>query len=289
MSATKRKALGKGLGALIDSTDSNSSINDEIDIEYIETNPFQPRTEFDEEAIAELAQSIKELGIVQPITVRKIHDKKYQLISGERRYRASKIAGLEKVPAFIRTADDQEMLEMALVENVQRKDLNAIEVALSYQRLMDDCSLTQEEMSVRIGKKRSTVANYLRLLKLPAEVQVGISKGLISMGHARALVNLDDDDDKLYIFEQIINGGLSVRKVEELVRKIKEEPAVRKGGKTIKKQSSEYEELEKHLTDFFNTEINFKRNSKGNGKITISFKSDEELERIIAILDKSNS
>ena len=293
MSAAKRKALGKGLGALIDDTENNIkqgvSSNDEIYIKYIEINPFQPRTEFDEDALNELAQSIKELGIIQPITVRKIHDKKYQLISGERRYRASQIAGLEKVPVFIRTADDTEMLEMALVENIQREDLDAIEVALSYQRLIKECSLTQEEMSSRVGKKRSTITNYLRILSLPVKIQDGIRKKLITMGHAKALVNIEDDDDKLYIFDQIINEGLSVRKVEELVRKIKDTDKT-KGTSTQKKTtSSEYKDLESHLTNFFNTKINFKRNDKGDGKIIISFKSDEELERIISILDKSNS
>ena len=296
MSAAKRKALGKGLGALIsDAGDSSNrevknTTNDEVSIKYIETNPFQPRTEFDEDALNELAQSIKELGIIQPITVRKINDKKYQLISGERRFRASQLAGLESMPVFIRTADDQAMLELALVENIQREDLDAIEVAISYQRLIDECNLTQENMSDRVGKKRSTVTNYLRLLKLPAEIQLGIRKKLVSMGHARALVNIEDEDDKLYIFEQIINEGLSVRKVEEIVRKIKEEPT----GKTdtqpkSTKKDSDYKDLETHLANYFNTKIGFKRGDNGSGKIIIPFKSDGDLERIVAILDKSNS
>jgi ParB family chromosome partitioning protein len=295
MSAAKRKALGKGLGALIEdagkvnvSTENNNTGVDEINIEYIEANPFQPRTEFDEEALTELAQSIERIGIIQPITVRKINDTKYQLISGERRFRASQIAGLKKIPAYTITADDQGMLEMALVENIQREDLDAIEIAISYQRLIDECNLTQEEMSDRVGKKRATVTNYLRLLKLPAEIQLGIKKNLISMGHARALVTVDDNDDQLYIFEQIINDGLSVRKVEEIVRKIKEEPAdkvteVKKENNT----NTEYEDLENHLADFFKSKIQFKRNTNGKGKIIIPFTSDEDLERIIAILDKS--
>jgi len=293
--AAKRKALGKGLGALIEdagtaNTDVRNSAIDEIKIKYIDENPFQPRTEFDEEALNELAQSIKEVGIIQPITVRKINDKKYQLISGERRLRASQLAGLNTIPAYVRTADDQGMLEMALVENIQREDLDAIEVAISYQRLIDECKLTQEKMSDRVGKKRATVTNYLRLLKLPAEIQLGIRKKMISMGHARALISVEDIDDQLYIFEQIINDSLSVRKVEDMVRKIKDEPAKESEElKTEVKKESEYKGLENHLANFFNSKVAFKRGANGNGKIIIPFKSDEDLERIIAILDKSNS
>lgn len=295
MSAIQRKALGKGLGALIEDAgtvqqNARNSAIDEIKISYIEANPFQPRTEFDEEALIELAQSIKEIGIIQPITVRKVGDRKYQLISGERRFRASQIAGLDTIPAYVRTADDQGMLEMALVENIQREDLDAIEIAISYQRLIDECKLTQENMSDRVGKKRSTVTNYLRLLKLPAEIQLGIRKKFISMGHAKALITIEDTDDQLYIFEQIINDGLSVRKVEEMVRKVKEAPA---GEHPVKvkeqKRDSDYKDLESHLASFFNSKIEFKRGSNGNGKIVIPFKSDEDLERIVAILDKSNS
>ncbi len=291
MAAAKRTALGRGLGALIeDAGPVNSTRNsaiDEIAIDLIETNPFQPRTEFDEEALNELANSIKELGIIQPITVRKVKDNKYQLISGERRYRASQIAGLTKIPAYIRTADDQGMLEMALVENIQREDLDAIEVAISYQRLIDECKLTQESMSERVGKKRSTVTNYLRLLKLPAEIQLGLRKKLVSMGHARALVNIEDSDDQLFVFEQIINEGLSVRKTEEVVRDIKEPKKA-----TPKKANgldTNYGDLETHLGNFFNSKVQFKRGDNGNGKIIIPFKSDLDLERIIAIFDKSNS
>ena len=300
MSAVKRNALGKGLGALIEDAGNvrndgsrNSSI-DEISMQYIETNPFQPRTEFDEEALNELAESIKQIGIIQPITVRKVGDNKYQLISGERRFRASQIAGLKAIPAYVRTADDQGMLEMALVENIQREDLDAIEIAISYQRLIDEFKLTQESMSDRVGKKRSTITNYLRLLKLPAEIQLGIRKKMLSMGHARALINVDDANDQLYLFEQIINDGLSVRKVEELVRNIKEEPEETTPDVAEQKTRKEpattaYNDLEKHLASFFNTKIEFKRGDKGNGKIIIPFKSDEDLERIIAILDKTNS
>ncbi len=295
--ATRRNALGKGLGALIEdagkvsnSSDSKDSSINEVEIKFIETNPFQPRTEFDEEALNELAESIKQIGIIQPITLRNVGENKFQLISGERRFRASQLAGLTAIPAYVRTADDQGMLEMALVENIQREDLDAIEVAISYQRLIDECKLTQESMSERVGKKRSTITNYLRLLKLPAELQLGIRKKLISMGHARALVNVEDVDDQLFIFEQIINQGLSVRKVEELVKKLKE------GGsdepQTDKKASSAdeaYTELQNHLSNYFNSKVEFKRSAKGNGKIVIPFKTDEELEHIIAIFDKLNS
>ncbi|MBI9065813.1 MAG: ParB/RepB/Spo0J family partition protein [Salinivirgaceae bacterium] len=293
MSVVKRNALGKGLGALIEDAGNSNRVNvgnsvfDEIDVKKIEANPFQPRTEFDEEAMEELAASIKLIGIIQPITVRKIGDNKFQLISGERRFRASQLAGLTAIPAYVRTADDQGMLEMALVENIQREDLDAIEVAISYQRLIDECKLTQESMSERVGKKRSTIANYLRLLKLPAEIQLGIRKKMLSMGHARALISVEDSNDQLYIFEQILNEGLSVRKVEEMVRKIKDEPQEDIKLETAKEEIvNNYKELENHLTNFFSSKIEFKRGAKGNGKIVIPFKSDVDLERIIAILDK---
>ncbi|MFA6402336.1 MAG: ParB/RepB/Spo0J family partition protein [Salinivirgaceae bacterium] len=295
--SVKRSALGKGLGALIEDAgnmrnDSNrSSSIDEIDVRFIEANPFQPRTDFDEEAMNELAESIKQIGIIQPITVRKIGTSKYQLISGERRYRAAQMAGLSTIPAYVRTADDQGMLEMALVENIQREDLDAIEIAISYQRLIDECKLTQENMSDRVGKKRSTITNYLRLLKLPAEIQLGIRKKMLSMGHARALITIEDASDQLYIFEQILNDGLSVRSVEDMVRKIKEEPKeptdIQKGSKS--EAYSNYKELEHHLNNHFSAKVEFKRGANGNGKIIIPFKSDEDLERIIAILDKTNA
>jgi ParB family transcriptional regulator, chromosome partitioning protein len=297
-SVPKRAALGKGLGALIEDA-SNINRNethrspgiDEVRIELIETNPFQPRTEFDEEALNELAGSIRELGIIQPITLRKLNDSKYQIISGERRYRAAKMVGLEKIPAYVRTADDQAMLELALVENIQREDLDAIEIAISYQRLMDECKLTQENMSDRVGKKRSTVANYLRLLKLPAEIQLGIRKSLVTMGHAKALINIDDTNDQLYIFEQIINESLSVRAVEELVRNLKEpKNDVEKAAKAKKTSTAaEYKDLENHLNNFFNSKVEFKRTTDGSGKIVIPFKSDQDLERLIALFDKLNA
>lgn len=297
-SAQKRSALGKGLGALIEDASHitrteivrNPAI-DEVNIDLIEPNPYQPRTEFDEEALNELADSIRELGIIQPITLRKINDAKYQIISGERRYRAAKIAGLSAIPAYIRTANDQSMLEMALVENIQRQDLDAIEIAISYQRLIDECKLTQENMSDRVGKKRSTVANYLRLLKLPAEIQLGIRKNLISMGHAKAVVNVEDTNDQLYIFEQIITEGLSVRAVEELVRNLKEPKAetIKNGKEKSEVAASEYKDLENHLNTFFNSKVEFKRATNGSGKIVIPFKNDQDLERLIALFDKINA
>ncbi|NBC82439.1 MAG: ParB/RepB/Spo0J family partition protein [Bacteroidetes bacterium] len=291
----KRNALGKGLGALIESGEETSvkelapeveGVN-EIPVEAIEANPFQPRKNFDEEALEELADSIRELGIIQPLTVREIGEKKYQLIAGERRWRAARLAGVETLPAFVRTANDQGMLELALVENIQREDLDAIEVAISYQRLMDECELTQELLGTRVGKKRATITNYLRLLKLPAEVQLGIRARKLSMGHARTLINVDDEEEQLKLFYRIIEEDLSVRKVEELVKKLKEP----KEEKSESKPSSngeipqEYQELKDQLAGFFHTKIDFKRNNNGSGKIVIPFKSDEELERIIATLD----
>ena len=257
-----------------------------IDIDLIEINPFQPRKEFDEDGLNELAGSIKKLGIIQPITVRETNNGKYQLITGERRVRASKIAGLDKLPAFIRTADDQGMLEMALVENIQREDLNAIEIAISYHRLIEECKLTQEDLSERVGKKRATISNYLRLLKLPAEIQLGIRERKISMGHARALINIENAKSQLTIFQRIINENLSVREVENIVRNFSEQPE--KATKVAQKIASlpeEYVQLQNHLANFFNSTVEFKRTSKGSGKIIIPFKSDEELERILAIFD----
>ncbi len=283
----KRDALGKGLGALIEDADQKifeiGSVN-EIDINAIEVNPFQSRTKFNEQTLNELASSIKQLGIIQPITVRRVNKNKFQLISGERRFKASKIAGLTKIPAYIRTADDQGLLEMALVENIQREDLNSIEIAISYQRLIEECRLTQETLSERVGKKRSTIANYLRLLKLPAEIQLVIKDKEISMGHARTLVNIDDKETQIKICNEIIKNDLSVRKVEDIVRNLYEQ------SKTSKQSnlSNEYTQLKEHLSKYFQTNIEFKRNDKGKGKIVIPFSSDEELERIVGILDKIN-
>ena len=292
----KKNALGRGLGALIEDAAVPKEIvhaveaDSEIDISLIEVNPFQPRQNFDEEALEELAVSIKQLGIIQPITLRQLENGRYQIIAGERRYRAAKIAGLTKVPAFIRMADDQGMLEMALVENIHRSDLNSIEVAISYQRLLDECSLTQEELSERVGKKRATVTNYLRLLKLPAAIQLGIRNEKISMGHARALVSVDDQDKQIEIFERAVSENLSVREVEELVRLLNEPAPAKKEAKDKSSMplNQEYEDLRQHLSKHFNVPVDFKRNEKGNGKIIISFKTDEELERIITVLDNSS-
>lgn len=288
----KRNALGRGLGALIDNANENISAPagiDEVEIKFIEANPWQPRTTFDEQALMELSNSIKEVGIIQPLTLRKIDDNKYQIIAGERRFRASKLAGLTKVPAYIRESEDNNMLELALIENIQREDLDAIEVALSYQRLMDECKLTQEELSDKVGKKRSTISNYLRLLKLPAVIQKAIREREISMGHARAIINVSDPDTQVMIYKQIIAYDFSVRKVEEIVRKLNEEEAsAPKRKKATVKFPEEYTKLKNHLSKHFDTNVDFKINNKGRGQIVIPFKSNKDLERIIEILDKLN-
>lgn len=287
----RKNALGRGLGALIENADEvtkgkpAASIN-EIEISKIEANPWQPRTKFDEERLNELAVSIKEIGIIQPLTLRKVEDEKYQLIAGERRFRAAKIAGLDRVPAYVRTADDDTMLEMALVENIQREDLDPIEVAISYQRLIEECKLTQESLSDRVGKKRSTISNYLRLLKLPAEVQLGLVEKQISMGHARAIINVEDPGIQLMLFEQTIKHDFSVRKVEELVRELNADKKAKKEEKAKPALPEEYQALKKQLSSFFKTNIQFTRSENGKGKITIPFRSDDELEKIISILDQ---
>ena len=285
----KRNALGRGLGALIDDAGQEHIVTadavNEIDINTIEANPFQPRTIFKEEALEELSKSIKELGIIQPITVRTIEGGKFQLISGERRLRAAQLAGLNKIPAYIRFADDQGMLEMALVENIQREDLDSIEVAISYQRLIDECDLTQESLSDRVGKKRSTISNYLRLLKLPAEIQKGIREKNILMGHARALVNVDNRDYQLSIYKMAVSEDLSVRKIEELAREANNGAPVKEKAKPVR-LTEEYESLKQHLSQHFDSKIDLKRNAKGKGQIIIPFKSDDDLERILGVLDK---
>jgi ParB family transcriptional regulator, chromosome partitioning protein len=292
---SKKNALGRGLGALIDSPQSDlegadkvQSVN-EIDVNAIEVNPFQPRTGFDEEALAELAGSIAKLGIIQPITVREIRNGRYQIITGERRWRAAIMAGLENIPAYVRTADDQGLLEMALVENIQREDLDAIEVAISYQRLIEECKITQEDLSGRVGKKRSTITNYIRLLKLPAEIQLGIKDKKLSMGHARALVNIEDKGAQLKIFHKLVDQDLSVRATEEMVRKLAQESNPDEKPPAPETLPREYEDLKEHLARFFETNIDFRRNNKGSGKIVIPFKSDEDLERIMGILDRINA
>lgn len=287
----KKNVLGRGLSALIDGADTYSEVKasvNEIEISKIVANPFQPRTTFDEEALNELAASIKEIGIIQPITLRQIDEDKYQIIAGERRFRASKIAGLTTIPAFIRTADDEGMLEMALVENIQREDLDAIEIALSYQRLIDECKLTQEVLSDRVGKKRSTVTNYLRLLKLPAKIQKGIVEKAISMGHARALVNIKDSDMQLMIYDETLKNDFSVRRVEEIVRNYSEDNSSFKTEEKQVKQKfpNEYEDLNNHLNKYFHSKIDFRMDQSGKGKIVIPFSSTKDLERILGILDK---
>jgi ParB family chromosome partitioning protein len=290
----KKSALGRGLGALIDNSEEvrhqrpAASII-EIDIDKIEANPWQPRSHFDEERLNELSMSIKAVGIVQPLTLRKLSDDKYQIIAGERRFRASKLAGLTKVPAYVRDADDDIMLEMALVENIQREDLDPIEVAISYQRLIDECSLTQESLSDRVGKKRSTIANYLRLLRLPAEIQLGLREKQISMGHARAIINVEDPSKQINIFERIIKEDLSVRKVEEMVRTIDKPVVPKEAASPAEPVAEAYAALRHQLSGFFKTNIQFSRDDQGKGKIVIPFRSDEELEQIVAILDKVKS
>lgn len=288
--ATKKQALGRGLSALLkDPSNDIKSVQDknadkvignivELDLEAIDINPFQPRTNFNEETLKELASSIKELGVIQPITVRKLDFNKYQLVSGERRFRASKLLGLPTIPAYIRIANDQESLEMALVENIQRQDLDPIEIALSYQRLIDEIQLTQEQMSERVGKKRSTIANYLRLLKLDPIIQTGMRDGFISMGHGRAIINIEDQDIQLDIYEKILADKLSVRDTEALVKNYH---------KTSETKVPEKEELPsyiqngvKEFSEYFGQKISVKINKKGKGSISIPFHSEEDFNRI---------
>jgi len=294
--AIKKQALGRGLSALLKDPENDiKSVEDknadkvvgsilEIELDAIEINPFQPRSNFNEEALRELSTSIKELGVIQPITVRKLDYNKYQLISGERRLRASKMAGLETVPAYIRIANDNESLVMALVENIQRHDLDPIEIALSYQRLMDEIQLTQEQMSDRVGKKRSTIANYLRLLKLDPIIQTGIRDGFISMGHGRAIINIEDLDAQADIYHKIVSRNLSVRETEALVKSyhesLKPAPAKPAKGEPFKVA----EEQSKAITDFFGAKVDVKTDSKGKGKITIPFHSEEDFNRIIKLI-----
>ncbi|MCQ2238410.1 MAG: ParB/RepB/Spo0J family partition protein [Bacteroidaceae bacterium] len=289
----KYSALGRGLDALISTeevqTEGSSSIH-EIDINLVQVNPNQPRREFNSEALQELADSIKEIGIIQPITLRKITDQAYQIIAGERRFRASQIAGLNKVPAYIRTADDENMMEMALIENIQREDLNSLEIALAYQNLIDQYNLTQEQLSTRVGKKRTTIANYLRLLRLPAPIQVALQNKDIDMGHARALVGLENPKAQIKLFEEIQKNAYSVRKVEELVKNFNEEdsPSLneKKGKSTSTKLPEEYNALKKHLGDLFKTKVQMTYSDKGKGKIILPFSNEEELERMIELLDQ---
>jgi ParB family chromosome partitioning protein len=281
----KRNVLGRGLGALIDDAEKmKQAAISEVELSKIEANPFQPRSKFDEEALEELAASIREIGLIQPITLRKSGPDTFQIIAGERRFRAAQKAGLEAIPSYIRHAKDDAMLEMALVENIQREDLDAIEIALSYQRLMEELDFTQEEMSSRVGKKRSTIANYLRLLKLPAIIQKALRDKEISMGHARALINIDDADVQEMIYGQILKYGFSVRKVEEIVRSLSEEGDAGNQGKR-KELPKEFRDYKGHLGKLFGSRIGISVNGNGKGKIVIPFKSEHDLERIVKIIE----
>jgi len=297
MKAIKKQALGRGLSALLKDPENDiKSVDDknadkvvgniiELEIDAIEINPFQPRTNFNEESLRELSTSIKELGVIQPITVRKQEYNKYQLISGERRLRASKLAGLTHIPAYIRIANDNDSLVMALVENIQRHDLDPIEIALSYQRLIDEIQLTQEQMSDRVGKKRSTIANYLRLLKLDPIIQTGIRDGFITMGHGRAIINIEDHDAQADIYQKIVSENLSVRETEALVKSFHEgTPAP---AEKLPAKSSSFnvaQEEQKTITDFFGAKVDVKIDGKGKGKITIPFSSQEDFNRIIKLI-----
>ena len=291
----KKRGLGRGLDAILQSPETDITSSDisgnyvagavaELNIDFIEANPFQPRTDFDDNALNELAESIKVQGVIQPVTVRKMGRDKYQLISGERRLRASKLAGLKTIPVYIRVANDEQMLEMALIENTHREGLNAIEVALSYQRLIEECNITQEQLSEKVGKDRSTVTNFLRLLKLPPEVQVALRDGFISMSQARTIINVEDKAQQLIILKEIIDKDLSVRQVEELVRSLNNKNVKTKKQKDVLPEAfiHKVDSLSKSL----NTKIKINRNSKGKGTLTINFKNDEDFERLISLINK---
>ena len=292
MAVQKKFALGRGLDALISTeevkTSGSSSIN-EIELSKISVNPNQPRREFDPVALQELANSIAEIGIIQPITLRQLNEDSYQIIAGERRYRASIQAGLTSVPAYIRTADDENVMEMALIENIQREDLNSLEIALAYQHLLEQYGLTQERLSERVGKKRTTISNYLRLLKLPALIQVALKNKEIDMGHARALLSLDNPKTQIRIFNEIQAHGYSVRKVEEMVKVLMAGESIETEGKKKiapeNKLTEEYTVLQKHLCNFFGSKVQLSCSSKGKGKISIPFNNEKDLERIMEILD----
>ena len=288
----KYNALGRGLDALISTEgvrpQGSSTIN-EIPISQIEANPNQPRREFDSEALQELATSICEIGIIQPITLRQIDDNRFQIIAGERRWRASQIAGLTAIPAYIRTISDESIMEMALVENIQREDLNAIEIALAYQHLLENDGMTQEKVSERVGKSRAAIANYLRLLRLPAQIQLSLQKKEIDMGHARALLSIDSPSLQIKLYKEIMKNNYSVRKVEEMVSLLKNGEEISSGTKKIvaKQQlPEEFSVLKDRLSEFLNTKVQFSCNPKGKGKISIPFNSEEDLERILTLFDK---
>ncbi|GAB4454623.1 MAG: ParB/RepB/Spo0J family partition protein [Bacteroidales bacterium] len=282
----KKNALGRGLGALISDAETKPAAVAEIPIEFIQTNPFQPRTEFNEEALVELSESIKQLGIIQPITVRKINENQFQLISGERRLRAAKLAGLDTIPAYVREANDQEMLEMALVENTHRQDLDPIEIAISYQRLIDECSLTQEQLSERVGKNRSTIANFLRLLKLSPEIQAGLRQNKISVGHARALINVQDEETQKMIYHQILRYDFSVRKVEDIVRELNLN--VKNPSKSIKhyQRTKELKGIREQIAQKFSCKVDLKKTAEGSGKITLHFDNEIEFMNLVHLLSE---
>lgn len=295
--AKKKTGLGRGLGALLESSETTFSINETkettrevvgsvagIPMDSIETNPFQPRTEFEKQALVDLANSIKEHGIIQPITVRKLGRGKYQIISGERRFRASQIIGLEEIPAYIRIANDQVVLEMAIVENIQRQDLNPMEISISFQRLIEECNLTQEELSEKVGKNRTTVANYLRLMKLPEVIQLGLKNKVLSMGHARALLGVENPKSLLKLYRKVIDEKLSVRKIEELV---KGKHKVENTGNKPSKFSLSFEEqkIKEDLSYSLDSKVAISKTSKGNGKISIPFKNNDHLRKILDLLN----
>ena len=288
----KFNALGRGLDALISTeavrTQGSSTIN-EIPIDQIEPNADQPRNSFNEEALEELAHSIKEIGIIQPITLRQVSDNRFQIIAGERRWRASQIAGLKAIPAYIRTIKDENVMEMALVENIQREDLNSIEIALAYEHLLEQSGMTQEKVSERVGKSRTAITNYLRLLKLPAQVQMSLQKKEIDMGHARALLAVDSPSLQLKLFKEILKNGWSVRKVEEMAQHLKNGDDIESGKKKIMAKAQlpeEFKTLKKRLSDFFDTKVSLSYSDRGKGNISIPFNNEEDLERIIHIFDK---
>lgn len=294
--AIKKKytALGRGLDALISTQEevetSGSSSISEVALSQIEANPNQPRREFDEKALEELAESIRNFGIIQPITLRKLSDERYQIIAGERRWRASQMAGIQRVPAYIRTADDENMMQMALVENIQREELNPIEVALAYQHLIERYNLKQEELSEKIGKNRATIANTLRLLKLPAQVQMAIKNRQIDKGHARALLSLADPAMQVKLFKEVVEKGYSVRQIEEMVAQINAGEAVKSGKRTLQDKKvllpEEFKVLKSRLSEFFNAKVQMTCSQQGKGKISIPFENEEQLTRIIELFDR---
>ncbi len=293
----RRNALGRGLSALLSDSENTTLENpiseseehmgsvSEIAIDRIETNPYQPRTHFDLVALEELSQSIQVQGIIQPITVRKMGAGTYQLISGERRLQASKMAGLTSIPAYVRVADDEQMLEMALIENIQRQDLNPMEIALAYQRLVEELSLRLEDLGDKVGKKRATVNNYLRLLKLPPEIQIGLKEAKLSMGHARALINVENVDDQLAVYKAIMEGDLSVRRVEEIVREIADRGNKKPAAKAGSVKDIHVQKLERKLEEKFGSRVSISQSSQGRGELKIGFESTEDLNRILEILE----